>query len=63
MLVVHNHDREMGEEGPLMSTTVPSTATIDDVIKPSQRRELTVWKLCAWSGPLFIVAFLGVWPV
>ncbi len=44
-----------------MSTTAPATAGLGDVIEPSQRQELTVWKFCAWSGPLFIGAFLGVW--
>ena len=29
--------------------------------RPSQQREWMVWRFCAWSGPLFILAFLAVW--
>lgn len=44
-----------------MSTIAEDTTRIDDGLKPSQRRELLVWKVCGWSGPLFVVLFLAVW--
>ena len=44
-----------------MSTTTTDLSDIDDGLAPSVRRELVIWRVCAWTGPLFIVAFLAVW--
>jgi hypothetical protein len=43
-----------------MTTIAADTTDLDGPL-PSRQRELILWQVCAWSGPLFVLAFLSAW--